>query len=197
MSSYSLSVDTPVELDEYLSKTDTYFEERKSLEDLRELLAYPLQGKSELGRSISRYNGATRVDISRLVEPRLIRSPHKFLTILKLFQQEANVVPSYGLRVKNGSRYNYVHFVLDLTSSVSVGVFFFDSKRLLSVPQVHTVERVIKASGLKGAIIVANQVGIPAKQEAKRINNDHDGHGIITIEHYDSLEKRYEELSSD
>jgi len=191
MSSFAFSGDTP--LDEYLAETDSFYEARKSAEDLQELLQYPLQGKSELGTALSRFNGAVRVDVSRVAEPRIVRSPHKFLTILRLMEYEANVTPSYGLRVKKGSRYDFIHYVLDLNEHTSVGIFFYDSKRLLSVPQIHNVERMIKAANLKGGIIVANHVGIPAKQEAQRINNEHDGFGIITIEHYDSLEKRYQE----
>ena len=134
-----------------------------------------------------------RIDVAKLAEPRIVRSPAKFLTILKLLQYEANIIPSYGLKIKKGTRYDYIHYILDLNESTSVGIFFFDSKRLLSVPQVHNVERLIKSAGLKGAIIIANHVGIPAKQEAQRINAEHGGFGIITIEHFDSMAKRYEE----
>jgi len=193
MSGYSVSVDTPFELDEYLAETDQFYEERQSMDDLRELLAYPLQGRSQLGKSLSKYNGAKRVDITKIMEPRIVRSPHKFLTILRLFEIEANVTPAYGLQIKRGSRNDYIHYVLDLNVNASVGIFFYDSKRLLSVPQIHNVERMVKKAGLKGAIVIANHVGIPAKQEAKRINNEHGGYGIITIEHYDSLEKRYQQ----
>ncbi|MHA2250860.1 MAG: hypothetical protein ACXAD7_10875 [Candidatus Kariarchaeaceae archaeon] len=64
---------------------------------------------------------------------------------------------------------------------------------MLSVPQIHNVERLVNKAGLTGAIVVANKIGIPAKQEAIRINSEHGAYGIINIEHYDSIEKRYQE----
>ena len=190
MGSLGESVDTPFE--GYLSNSYNDID-YDNIESLETLLGYPLEGKAELGSPLSRYYGAERIDIAKLVEPRLVRSPHKFLTILRNMEKEANITPSYGLKVKKGNRYDYVHYVLELNENVSVGLFFYDSKRLLSVPQIHNVERLIKLTGLKGAIIIGNHIGIPAKQEAKRINKEHGGLGIITIEHYDSIKKRYYE----
>ncbi|MHA2501837.1 MAG: hypothetical protein ACXAE3_03115 [Candidatus Kariarchaeaceae archaeon] len=188
MSSFTESDDTP--FDEIIpDNIDT--SQYRALESLEELLNYTLHGKSELGRPLSRFNGAERVDIAKISEPRLVRTPAKFLTILKNMEREANIRPSYGLKLKKGNRYDYIHYVLELNDTVSVGLFYFDSKRLLSVPQIHHVERLIKLAGLRGAIIIANHIGIPAKQEAKRINKQHGGTGIITIEHYDSIKKRY------
>lgn len=167
------------------------FDDIEFSDELYQLFLYPFQGKNELGNSLSKYNGATRVDVCKEYDSRIVRSPDKFLTVLRLFEREANVTPSYGLKVKKGSRYDYVHFILELNPSSSVGVFFYDSKRMLAVPQVHNVERLIQDTGLRGGIIIANNVGMPAKQEADRINKQVAGPGIITIEHYDSLEKRY------
>ena len=123
MSSFTLPDDTPI--DEYLADADLAYEAQKSASYLKELLNYPLQGISQLGRSQSRYNGARRINVAKLAEPRIVRSPAKFLTILKLLQYEANIVPSYGLKVKKGARYDYIHYVLDLNETTSVGVFFF------------------------------------------------------------------------
>lgn len=181
-----------IPFEEYLSNSNDKVD-YEAIESLEGLLDYPLQGKSELGKPVSKYFGAERINIARLSEPRIVRSPHKFLTILKNMEREANIVPSYGLKVKKGNRYDYIHYILELNENVSVGLFFYDSKRLLSVPQIHNVERLIKLTGLKGAIIIGNHIGIPAKQEAKRINKEHGGLGILTIEHYDSIKKRYYE----
>lgn len=161
------------------------------LNAITELFNYPFRNKVELNQSLSKYNGAERINIIKEHGSRIVRSPRKFLTILKLFASEASVTPSYGLKVKKGSRVDYVHFILELNETSSVGIFFYDSKRMLSVPQIHNVERLIKQTGLAGGIIIANKIGIPAKQEANRINDEHGNCGIITIEHYDSLEKRY------
>jgi len=80
MGSLDESVDTPFE--DYLS--NSYNEiDYDNIESLETLLGYPLGGKAELGAPLSRYYGAERIDIAKLAEPRLVRTPHKFLTILR------------------------------------------------------------------------------------------------------------------
>jgi len=172
-------------------KVDIY-DEKIIIQYWEKLLNYKLSNYGEIGKPLTKYNGAVRVDISRIESPKLIKNPQKHLNVLNLFRREANILPSYGLKIKRGSKYDYVHYLLELNEYASVGIFFYDNKRLLSVPQIHNIERMIESADLKGGIVIANLIGIPAKQEAKRINDDHGGHGIITIEHYDSIKKRLE-----
>ena len=170
------------------------YSENQEIEALTNLLQYPFLNSDELGAPLGRYNGATRVDITKLNKCRLIRSPKKFLTVLKQLEKESSIRPSYGLEVKSGTRKEYIHFTLELNKLNSVGIFFFDSRRMLSVPQIHNVERLVRSTGLTGAIIIANKIGIPAKQEAIRINSSQDKMDIITIEQYSSIEKRYYDI---
>ncbi len=163
----------------------------QTIDALAELLKYPFSKKEELGRPLARYNGAIRIDIIKMNKSRVVRSPEKFLTIIEQFAREASIIPSYGLEVKTGNRREYIHFTLELNENNTVGIFYFDSKRMLSVPQIHNVERLVLKARLAGAIIIANKIGIPAKQEAMRINAEHENVGIINIEHYDSIEKRF------
>lgn len=169
-------------------------DENQEIEALTHLLQYPFLKSDELGSPLGKYNGAMRVDITKLEKCRLVRSPTKFLTILKQLEKESTIRPSYGLEVKSGTRREYVHFTLELNESNTVGIFFFDSKRMLSVPQIHNVERLVRNTGLTGAIIIANKIGIPAKQEAIRINISQENMDIITIEQYSSIEKRYNDI---
>jgi hypothetical protein len=171
---------------------DSYTDPYETIDALTELLRYPFLRKEELGQSLARYNGAVRVDITKIKQSRAVRSPEKFLRVVQQFAQEASTLPSYGLEIKVGNRKDYIHFTLELNDKNAVGIFFFDSKRMLSVPQIHNVERLVKQAGLTGAIVVANKIGIPAKQEAARINSEHGNYGIINLEHYDSVMKRNE-----
>ncbi|OLS27785.1 MAG: hypothetical protein HeimC2_09790 [Candidatus Heimdallarchaeota archaeon LC_2] len=182
--------------DDYLISSDIASEmnERQEVEALTKLLQYQFSKVKELGAPIGRYNGAKRVDITQLDKCRLVRSPKKFLTVIEQLERESSIKPSYGLEVKSGTKRDYIHFILELNDTNSVGIFFFDSKRMLSVPQIHNVERLIKNAGLTGAIIVANKIGIPAKQEAIRINSSQEDMDIITIEQYSSIEKRYNDI---
>lgn len=170
------------------------FTENEDFEALTHLIQYPFLNSDELGAPLGRYNGAKRVDITKLDKCRLIRSPNKFLTVLRQLEKESSIRPGYGLEVKSGTRKEYIHFTLELNESNTVGIFFFDSKRMLSVPQIHNVERLIRSTGLTGAIIIANKIGIPAKQEAIRINSIQEKMDIITIEQYSSIEKRYNDI---
>ena len=178
----TIALDDP--FDDNYDKSDEY-------DALTRLLNYDFQGSEDLGTQVGRYNGARRVDVLKLSKNRIVRSPRKFLTVIEQLQRESRVKPSYGLEVKNGNKSQYVHFTLELNEENSVGVFYFDSNRILAVPQVHNVERLINKVGLSGAIIIANKIGIPAKQEAIRINDAEGGYGILTIEQYSSIEKRY------
>ena len=182
--------------DEYWGSVDALSEidERQDTEALTKLIQYQFSKYHELGAPIGRYNGAKRVDITKLDKCRLVRSPKKFLTVIEQLEKESSIKPSYGLEVKSGTKRDYVHFTLELNDANSVGIFFFDSKRMLSVPQIHNVERLVKNTGLTGAIIVANKIGIPAKQEAIRINSSQEDMDIITIEQYSSIEKRYNDI---
>ncbi|MCH8907270.1 MAG: hypothetical protein IH840_09290 [Candidatus Heimdallarchaeota archaeon] len=182
-------IDTEADLDPY-----NINDGHKDTEALLKLLQFPFEKKDELGKQIGKYNGAKRIDITKVSTSRTVRSPNRFLTLIRQLAKESCTNPSYGLEIKNGNRKEYVHFLLELTQDNSVGVFFFDSKRILSVPQVHNVERLIKKTNLTGGIIVANRIGIPAKQEAARINDDHEDFGIITIEQFSSIEKRHQEV---
>ncbi|MHA2097258.1 MAG: hypothetical protein ACW99A_01120 [Candidatus Kariarchaeaceae archaeon] len=170
------------------------YSDNQEFEALTNLLQYPFSNSNELGAPLGRYNGAKRVDITKLDKCRLVRSPMKFLTVLKQLEKESSTKPSYGLEVKSGTRREYIHFTLELNEFNSVGIFFFDSKRMLSVPQIHNVERLVRNTGLTGAIIIANKIGIPAKQEAMRINSSQENMDIITIEQYSSIEKRFNDI---
>ena len=159
---------------------------------LFELMAHPFGGKEDLGQSLARYNGARRVDVTSEPGCRVVRSPSRFLTIVKQFEIESLVPPSYGLEVKSGNRKEYVHLLLEINPRSVVGIFYFDTKRTLLVPQVHYTERLINRTNLNGGVIIANYIGVPAKKEAERINSMYGEHGIITIEQYDTIEKRYQ-----
>lgn len=182
--------------DEYWESSDinSDMNERQEIDALTRLLQYKFSNLEELGAPIGRYNGAKRVDITKLNKCRLVRSPKKFLTVIEQMERESSITPSYGLEVKSGTKREYIHFTLELNDTNTVGIFFFDSKRMLSVPQIHNVERLVKNAGLTGAIIVANKIGIPAKQEAIRINSSQEEMDIITIEQYSSIEKRYNDI---
>ncbi|MDH5401536.1 MAG: hypothetical protein OEZ01_13660 [Candidatus Heimdallarchaeota archaeon] len=166
-------------------------DDRDEYDALIEMSNYNFSGSNEVGHSLVRYNGAQRVDIRKLEKVSLIKSPLRFMTVVKQLSRDASIIPSHGLLVNKGGRKDYVHLVLEIGESSSVGVFFYDTKRTLSVPQIHSVERAINECGLSGGVIIANKIGIPAKQEAARINADHGEFGIITIEHYDTIEKRF------
>lgn len=163
-------------------------------EALNKLMTYPFNKQEEIGFPIGKYNGAKRIDIRKVEKVNIIKSPKKFLTVIEQLAREASIQPSLGLEVKSGNKKDYIHFTLDLNETNSVGVFFYDSKRMLAVPQIHSVERLVKKAKLTGAIIIANKIGIPAKQEAMRINSDLGGFGIITIEQYSSIEKRRQDI---
>ena len=175
-------------------KTQFITEEDTDKSALLTLLNYNFIGKNELGTSLTRYNGAIRVNILTESNSRIVRSPSRFLTIVEQIGRESPVPPSFGLKLRTGNRFEYVHLVLEINAVSSVGIFYFDTKRTLLVPQVHYAERMINNTGLNGGIIVANHIGMPAKKEAERINSMHGGYGILTIEQYDTIERRSREF---
>ncbi|MHA2250859.1 MAG: hypothetical protein ACXAD7_10870 [Candidatus Kariarchaeaceae archaeon] len=111
--------------DEYWdSEVDPYVHRDKTIDALSELLSYPFEKKEELGRSIAKYKGAVRVDITRVNRCRVVRSPHKFLTVVSQFAKEASIKPSYGLELRTGNRRDYIHMLLELNETSSVGIFY-------------------------------------------------------------------------
>ncbi len=147
--------------------------------------------EEELGRSIVRYNGGIRVDIRKERYSNIIKNEFRFLTVIRQISKESGIQPSFGLKFRNENRDEYIHFLLEFNDNTSIGVFYYDTKRVLVVPQIHTAERLIRQAGLKGGIIVANKIGMPAMAEAQRINKLYGEYGILTIEQYTNLEKRY------
>jgi hypothetical protein len=181
---------TDFDIQDKLPETHFITEEDTDKSALLTLINYNFIGKDELGTSLIRYNGAIRVNVLTESNSRIVRSPSRFLTIVEQIGRESPVPPSYGLKVRTGNRFEYVHLVLEINSVSSVGIFYFDTKRTLLVPQVHYAERMVNSTNLNGAIIVANHIGVPAKKEAERINSMHGGYGILTIEQYDTIERR-------
>ena len=57
-------------------KVDIY-DEKIIIQYWEELLNYKLSNYGEIGKPLTKYNGAIRVDISRIESPKLIKNPQK------------------------------------------------------------------------------------------------------------------------
>ncbi|MHA2252809.1 MAG: hypothetical protein ACXAD7_20775 [Candidatus Kariarchaeaceae archaeon] len=170
---------------------DEWFNDETSYEALRELLSYEFKNQDEVGQALERFNGAICVDIFRDATKKVVRSPINYLILLKQMTKENYTKPSYGLKCEGSYRKNkYIHFMYENGHGQSIGICYFDQKRPLSVKQVHECERSTKYSGIKKTVLVANKIGIPAKNEVSRINSEYDD-PILNLEHFDSIKMRY------
>ena len=140
LGSYTASDDSPHTLHQYVSAQQKEIRDLKNKEALDELNKFPFGGYQDLNQPLARYHGATRINVLDFNKGELVKSHYKFLTIARLLERESSIAPSHGLMVKKGSKKDFVHMVLELNKTSSVGVFLYDSKRMLSVPQVHSVE---------------------------------------------------------
>ena len=165
--------------------------ERETFEALNELLHYEYKNKRELGKALKRFNGAICVDILRDSTKKLIKTPLNHLILLRQLSREIYQHPSYGLKLGQGNRKKkFIHYLFEHDENSTTGVCYYDQNRPLTVKQIHECEKSTKSAGLEQTILVANKIGIPAKNEAKRINSEHGGN-IIKLEHFNSLKMRY------
>jgi len=157
----------------YLDKVIPGDEETKYLRNasssLKDLLAYPFASREIAGEPDKRFNDVERIDVIRDKYSRTVRCPIRFLKVLHYIETIRGTTPSIGLRYKNGSVTNYVHFIIEETEE---GWIYHDSQRSLQVPQIHKYEKILDHTGLQKVAIIANKVGVPAKNEISRINSE-------------------------
>lgn len=158
---------------------DYYLEASQSLE---ELLNYPFQNKALDGEVDPRFKGVERIDIFRDKLSRMVRSPLKFLTVVRFIEKTRGRVPSIGLRYKEGSVMNYIHFLFEESNE---GWIYIDNERMLQVRQIHKIEKIKDYVGLNRIGLVANKIGLPARNEVSRVNDDRGT--IIDLYYFDSL----------
>ncbi len=171
--------------------SDVSLNERETYEALIELLHYKYKNKRELGKALKRFNGAICVDILRDSTKKLVKTPSNHLILLRQLSREIYQHPSYGLKLGQGSRKKrFIHYLFEHDEKTTTGVCYYDQNRPLTVKQIHECEKSTRSAGLEQTILVANKIGIPAKNEAKRINSEH-GENIIKLEHFNSLKMRY------
>ena len=165
--------------------------ERSTYEALSNLLHYKFKNDEEIGKYLDRYNGALCVNILRESSKKVVKIPEKYLLLLRQMAKEYSTQPSHGLKVGDFPRNErFIHFLFEHDETKTTGVCFYDQKRPLSVRQVHDTEKSIVETGLTRQIIVANKIGIPAKNEVNRINSEYN-QPIIKLSHFDSIEKRH------
>lgn len=161
---------------------------------LIKLLSYKFKKRDQLGKII-RINEKTskRIDILRdPVGVKYFKNMKNLLIIIKQLSEEKGNKPSYGLKIENGYRPDFVHFLYEYKNQKKEGLFYIDQKRPLSVKSIHKIEKTIIKSGIDSAIIVANKVGIPALREVDRINDFYDpSNPKMRIEHFNSIDKRF------
>lgn len=163
-------------------------EYNEEFDSLSQLFSYNLQKQDDIGLPITKYNGAKRFDVMRDPKSCVVKNPVKFINVIKYIEKISNQTPSHGIKIKEKSSAPIlVHLLVEYDNGNAIGVFYFDSKRTLSVTQIHQVERAVLAAKLTGALIICNKVGVPAADEAQRINQSYGNHGIINIQRYDSI----------
>ncbi|MDH5401144.1 MAG: hypothetical protein OEZ01_15255 [Candidatus Heimdallarchaeota archaeon] len=158
-------------------------------EILTDLIHFPYKNKDQLGQPIERYNGAVSVDVLKEKATRIVRSPIKFMDIIKFFKQTKGVDPSYGLKYDNGDRRSqYIHLLLEYNDGNSDGVIFLDTHKMLSFKQVYKIEKIRDYMNLNTVHIIANQIGLPAKDACRRINSERGN--ILTLRHFDTIKNK-------
>ena len=178
-------IDIYSDLDKLLPELndDSYLE--KASESLKDLLNYPFNSREFDGDTDHRYNDVERIDVIRDKTSRSVRCPVRFLKVLHYIEKLRGRTPSIGLRYKNGSVVNYVHFLFEDNEE---GWIYHDSQRSLQVTQVHKYEKILDHTGLKKVGIIANKIGVPAKNEVSRINSERGN--ILDLHYYDTINNR-------
>lgn len=182
-----------VSIDGADSMHDAWHIHDNELEDIQELMNYAFAKTEELGSSLQCYNGAVRIDVATHPKCCVVKNSYRFKNVVKYMEKISNVTPSFGLEIKaKSSSAIYVHFLLEYPDGGAIGVFYFDHKRSILTNNIHQVDRCIREANLDGAIIVYNQIGIPAKNEINRINGIYGQQGKISSIRYSEIEEYLE-----
>lgn len=132
---------------------------------LQKVMDYSFKHEGELGQTLDRFNGATRVDILRDHKKSILKSPEDLLYLINYLVKENHLNLSYGLQLQR----HMVHFMLE-NEKMKIGIFYLDQKRCVSMKQVHLVEKTINLLGLDQGIILSNNYSIPSLNALKRAN---------------------------
>lgn len=132
---------------------------------LQQVMDYDFRHEGELGQNLDRFNGAMRVDILRDHKKSILKSPKDLLILINYLVKEHRLNLSYGLQLDK----KLVHFMLE-NNKMKIGIFYLDQKRVVSMKQVHLVEKTINLLGLDQGIILSNNYSIPSLNALKRAN---------------------------
>lgn len=157
----------------------------KASDSLNTLLNYPFLEQEMEGKADTNFNNIERINVIKDKGSRIVRCPIKFLEVVKYIEDNRNQMPKIGLKYKDGSVKNYVHLIND-TSNGHEGWVFIDNNRSLQVRKIHKIERIIDYTGLYKINIIANQIGLPARNEVSRITFERGD--IIELHHFDTIQ---------
>ena len=147
-----------------------------------DLIKDNLERSTQIGHKVPDYNNATRIDTFKDRNSHIVKDPNNFKTVIRFLREKLMVNPSHGLKIKEkSSPATYVHMLLEYDNGASVGVFYHDLKRPLSIKEIFNAEKAISYANLDGGIVISNSIGIPAQETVERINQDAGSQGIMKV----------------
>lgn len=152
---------------------------KKSLEIL---MSFPYDNRDELGMKLKRFNNAIRTNIVAENDARLVRNPKNWVDLLRFITKSGHM-PSPGLKFKKGSKYKYIHFVVE--ESKKIGYLYYDTRRELHTRRIHSAERILDHLNLDRINIIANKIGNNARNEVDRINSQRGN--LFTLNYFDTI----------
>jgi hypothetical protein len=152
---------------------------------LRRLISMTFNDGNELNQPIPKYNWSTRIDILSEFRFKRFKSPVKLLNILKFLKIERDRMPSYGLKIdQKYAKSLFIPFIYDYGDNTE-GIFYIDQDRPLTIRDVYRIEKSIEQANIDAAYIVLNEIGMPAKNLVKRINDER--RKTISYDYYDTI----------
>lgn len=161
---------------------------------LQRLISMAFRNSNELNQSISKHNGSIRIDILSEFRFKRLKSPVKLLNILKYLKIEKDRMPSYGLKIDQKYKKSlFIPFIYDYGDNTEA-IFYIDQDRPLSIRDIYMIEQSIEKANIDAAYVVFNEIGMPAKNLVKRINDER--RITISYDYYDTIVKKLKMMNN-
>ncbi len=188
-------IDSETRVFDILNNKYKSIENKESL-GYKDLIKENLNNSSQIGKEVPDYNNAIRINTFKDRNSHIVKDPKNFKTVIKYLREKLMVNPSHGLKIKEkSSPANYIHLLLEYDNGASIGVFYHDLKRPLSIKEIFNAEKAISYANLDGGLIISNSIGLPAKEAVSRINSDSGSNGIMKVVQLSEIENEIHHAS--